>query len=210
MLIKPQELIQLLGIAPKEVLHCGAYLCEERDLYKNMGVNRVLWVEADPLSCASIRALLRDYNHGQELVECAVHNKDNEELVFHICNNRSCSSLKHLAKHLERYPHIVHNQDVKVHTKTIDTLCKEYKLTPNLINLDLQGHEFEALSGAFHTLSSPTLKCVYTEVSFEELYEGCRLISDIDGLLFRFGFERVKTFDTGCGWADSAYIRNDL
>lgn len=206
MLIKPQELISLIGVAPKKVLHLGAYHAEERDIYQSLGVERTIWVEADPINCEIARNNLK-YYVGHMLIECAMWKEDGKELTFHVCNNRSCSSLKKLGTHRERYPHIVETGTIQVKTRTIDSLCAEHKFKPNLINLDLQGLELEALSGGYTILSSPCLQCIYTEVSFEELYEGCALMSDIDAFLNRFQFERIKLFDTGCGWGDTCYIR---
>ena len=49
---------------------------------------------------------------------------------------------------------------------------------------------------------------VYAEVNFEELYEGTRLVGDIDALLAEFGFSRVATHDTGYGFGEAIYAKS--
>ena len=51
------------------------------------------------------------------------------------------------------------------------------------------------------------LRWIYTEVNFEELYEDCALVNELDCFLGRKHFTRVTTVDTGCGWGDALYQR---
>lgn len=54
--------------------------------------------------------------------------------------------------------------DVVIHTKAIDELCREYNFLPNLIKMDIEGAEIEALKGAANTIKNekPALAiCLY-------------------------------------------------
>jgi hypothetical protein len=69
---------------------------------------------------------------------------------------------------------------------------------PDLMKLDIQGFELEALRGAPECLTSA--KAVITEVSFIEYYEGQCLFHDLAAHLARFGlFMRAFGINTPTG-----------
>ncbi|UCF14930.1 MAG: FkbM family methyltransferase [Phycisphaerales bacterium] len=76
----------------------------------------------------------------------------------------------------------------KVELVTIDNWAKRNgDPAIELMKFDIQGAELNALRGAVDTLQRSTL-LVYTEVSFNPLYEGGALYSEIDLLLRDYGF----------------------
>ena len=191
-----------LGHKPQKILHLGAYLCEEAPIYKRLGATEVMWVEADPHMFYQAQAVCNSYP-GHTILNCAIYDEDGLEKEFFICNNRGCSSLKKLYKHKNHYPHIQETHSITVRTRTVDSICAEYNFQPDMLNLDLQGGELNALRGSTKTLQNVQL--VYSEVSFEELYLGAPLIQDIDNCLAEFGFERTALADTGFQWGDAVY-----
>ena len=52
-----------------------------------------------------------------------------------------------------------------------------------------------------------TCDYVYSEVNFEELYEGCGLMADIDSYLSQFGFSRITVAETRSGFGDALYAK---
>ena len=63
----------------------------------------------------------------------------------------------------------------------------------NLLKMDLQGYELEALHGASRLLS--VTDHVLAEVAWAELYEGQPLFQDINRFLIHQGFTFVETYD---------------
>jgi FkbM family methyltransferase len=124
------------------------------------------------------------------------------EATFHVTSNGQSSSLLPLAQHLSYYPHIVEVEARTVTTTTIDALG----LHPDMLNLDIQGAELEALIGGNRTLQN--VRWVYTEVSSEPLYEGGVLEPELTGYLSDAGFVKVAEEWTGYGWGDALYARN--
>ncbi len=84
----------------------------------------------------------------------------------------------------------------------------------DVLKLDLQGFEVEALKGAAALLRRG-IRCIYTEVSFVPLYEGSCLFGDVDALLRQHGYRlynlyhlATKRRDGQLNGADALYIRD--
>jgi hypothetical protein len=74
--------------------------------------------------------------------------------------------------------------------------------------MDIQGAELLALQGAVETLQS--IDAINTEINYEELYEGCALVHQLDDFLAHQGFTRVATVTPyHPSWGDAFYVRND-
>jgi hypothetical protein len=79
---------------------------------------------------------------------------------------------------------------------------------PDFINIDIQGAELQALTGARRILSEA--KVVYTEVSKKLIYREGTHIRDLDEFLKGFGFKRVTTrWIMREGWGDALYLKID-
>ena len=55
MLFSISELVRRWEISPKSVLHIGAHLAEESEMYQSAGWNEVLWIEANPALMTDLR-----------------------------------------------------------------------------------------------------------------------------------------------------------
>lgn len=75
---------------------------------------------------------------------------------------------------------IVETGDTVIHTKAIDELCSEYAFLPNLIKMDIEGAEIEALKGAAYVIKKvkPALAiCLYHH--FDDLWRIPELIHSL-------------------------------
>ncbi len=81
-----------------------------------------------------------------------------------------------------------------------------------VLKLDLQGHELEALRGCTRLLRS-SVRLVYTEVEFLKLYEGNCLYHELASFLEQHGFELYQLYDLQTGddgrllYADALFLR---
>lgn len=207
MLISVSELALNFGCKPKIVWHLGGHNAEELSDYLSNGTQEIHWFEANPEQALILEGILSGIPN-QHLIPKAVWHTDGESLSFNITNKTMSSSLYELDRHLEKYPDIVLTKIVNVDTITLDRYSTSRE-APNLINLDIQGAELDALRGASNLLGQ--VAYIYTEVSFLELYKDAPLADEIDSYLQSFGFKRVVTRKVPRdGWADVLYINQSL
>ena len=201
MLIPLSELQEKFGIKPITCMHIGASHGEEREAYRQAGVEYVLWVEAIPEIYDKLIANISDYRGHAASCAC-VHEIAGLELDFNVSSNDGqSSSIFEFGTHSQSHPDVTFTKKIKVITERADNLLY---LAPDMINLDIQGAELLALK-SMSWLND--VKYIYTEVNEKELYKGCALLPEIDSYLEQFGFKRVLTRMTDCFWGDAFYMK---
>ena len=210
MIIPMARLVAEFGVKPKNILHVGAHLAEEAAAYQEAGVDRVLWVEANPDLMGTLTDNVGHYP-GQRVLQAAVSDKDGATATLHLCTFTMASSLLAPKEHLITYPGMPYPRSIEVETVTIDTLLREngYGLGGfDMLNIDIEGAELLAFEGAAETL--PHLKWIYLEVNTREMYEGCAMSDDVDAYLGERGFARVVDADEGWdhGFKDALFVRH--
>jgi FkbM family methyltransferase len=194
-------------IPARGVIHIGAHLGEELPLYRQMGFSRILLVEANPELAARIKSNTAS-DPAVIVANVAVSDADGS-INLRVTSEDQSSSILPLKRHRNYYPAIHETRQVTVPSRKLPTLLNDLNLCADLFNyisLDIQGAELRALRGAGDLLRH--IDIVETEVNYEELYEGCGLIEDLDDYLAGYGLERV---DVACpfhpSWGDAAYVR---
>ncbi|MEG4457132.1 FkbM family methyltransferase [Microcoleus sp. N9_A1] len=204
-----QQIFSQYGIVPHGVIHVGAHEGTEISTYQAMGVQKVLFVEANPVVFERLQANIAGVPNVQA-VNCAVSN-ENGTVNLRVTSIDQSSSILQLKRHLELYPSIQETHQVEVQSRTIDTLLQELQLNPydfNILNIDIQGAELLALQGAANWLKY--VSGINTEVNYEELYDGCALIEQLDEFLEMHGFQRVATITHHPYWGDAFYVKKPL
>ena len=198
------------------VIHIGAHLGEEYEAYKEAGVQKTFWFEANPKIYEQLVANFANQTIDNFFCQ-ALYNVDDKEVEFKITNNGQSSSILELGTHKQHYPNITVTDTIKVKTKIFDTFVKENQNQFNLnqfktfVNLDVQGVEHEVLLGFGDLLKENNplfnIDAIYTEVNFEEVYKDAKTIAFINVLLGSYGFEKIISSPTHYGWGDALYIR---
>lgn len=104
-------------------------------------------------------------------------------------------------------------EQLEVAVTSIDDYCAGLGLERvDIIKLDLQGYDYQALLGAKSTIRGA--RVVLVEVMFTEIYQGCHLFPDILRLMSEYGFK----LHTLCGihygshdellWADAIFVKD--
>jgi len=205
--------IESLGIPITGVAHVGAHQGLETADYQARGLDPIVLVEANPKYAEDLR---REYElqDGVFVAENAISDEAGE-VVFNIATSDQSSSLLKLGVHAKLYPGITYAQQIKVQAITLDQCLanllpdRAQRARINLLTMDIQGAELMALRGAVSTLSH--IDAIQLEVNYEELYEGCPNIWELDSFLADHGFIRYKT-DTPFhrSWGDALYVRKPV
>jgi len=181
------------GVLPSRVLHVGAHEAEEADVYARWGAE-VLWVEANPTLANRLKE--RGLN-----VVCGAAWSSAGPLTLHVASNGHSSSVYPMGLHTIRHPDVHTVGTVQTEGFRLDSL----PFLPDMLNLDIQGAELEALKGAVGLLGG--VRWICTEVSSEELYVGQSLVPELDRWLGERGFVQVAAEWTDRGWGDALYVR---
>ena len=203
------------------LIHIGACTGEERDVYQDLGITPVFWVEGNPATYAVLAENVRAYD-GHHAI-CAMIGADIQAdriVDFYITSNmapglepdkrHASSSLLPLARHLDYYPHIQVTDTIQVAVTTLDALLAAYPdmRQCNMMVLDVQGAEMLALRGASACLTQCDYLCI--EVNVVELYQGCVLLPELSAYLEQHGFIPMHTQLTSCQWGDAFYRRQGM
>lgn len=209
-LLDLQQLCTKHSVVPRGVIHIGAHEGKEIATYQTMGVERVLFVEANPAVFERLQTNIAGFSNALA-VNCAISNINGTSTLYVTSLDQS-SSILPLKYHQDIYPEIKEVDRVVVESRTLDTLLEELQINPadfNILNIDIQGAELLALQGATNVLQH--IEAINTEVNYKELYEGCALIDDIDDFLETCGFDRAATATPyHPSWGDAFYVKKPV
>jgi len=207
MLIEPIVLRDKFGVNPKGILHVGAHLGEEYELYRSaLWFCNIIWVEGQKNLADTLKVSLPPGKNS--VINAIVWDEDDRELPFNISNNSQSSSLLDFGTHRNIYPDIHVTEITQVKTKRLDSLINPDDII-DLLVLDIQGVELKAIIGLGKHLNR--VNYIYSEVNKKEVYKHCSKVSEMDKYLGKYNFKRCATFWVeGAGWGDALYIKSNL
>lgn len=130
---------------------------------------------------------------------------------FFLCDNNTGSSslLKMGDLHKEAYPHTSKNTEIHIDVTTMDQLFeKEIVEEGVLLKLDVQGAELLVLKGAESLLKKVSV--IFTEISFNELYENSVLFETLQDYLRNFGFVVQGLENVSQSTVDGTFLQADV
>lgn len=132
------------------------------------------------------------------------------ELEFNQNEHIGASSFLEISKlQIDAHPYTQNYSKIKVAVDKLDNLIKASDLTPNIIlKLDVQGYEIEVLMGAERLLKH--IKFIYSEVCFNELYEGQSLFDDIIYFLRGKGYRIAGIENISQSLKDGIFLNADV
>lgn len=201
-LIRAIHLRKYFGVSPAGTLHVGAHLGEEARDYDAARFDPVVWVEAQKHLIPGLVEATQA--QGGRVIQAAVWSESGKKIVLNIANNSQSTSLFDFAEHLNEYPEVGFVRQEVVTTSRLDEILLPGERI-ELVCLDLQGAELEALKGLGERLAD--VEWIYSEVNGVALYENIPLVQDLDEYLDAHGFSRVVTVWTTHGWGEALYVR---
>ena len=205
MLLDFKHMISKYDLKINGVIHIGGHHGQETKLYHECGITDIIYFEPQP-DKAKICRENNQNDKDTKVVEYALgaSNKDHMAMYVETANMGQSSSLLKPKKHLEIRPDIQFNDMIYVQQRKLDCFV-DIPEHYNFINIDVQGYELEVFKGATKRLEN--IDYIISEVNYDEAYEGCPLVGDIDEHLATYGFKRVAISDESPCWNDALYIK---
>ena len=189
------------------LIHIGAHLVQERNFYRDAGLEPVFRVEAIPEIADESRRLLKEFP-SQHIVNAALWSESDKELTLNVTSGEaSSSSLFELHLHKSTHPNVTLAKKIKIKTATLDSLL-DGRTGYNTLVIDTQGAELEILRGSQVALQG--IEQIVCEISTRELYKGAPKINQIEKHLSVAGFTLVAAnINRTVGWGDGLFIRTE-
>lgn len=205
--IDEKGLFEKFNIKATGILHIGASTGQEAEVYDQLGVKNVIWIEAIPKVFEQLRANVTKYNH--ICIRACIGDRNGEEVVFNVSNNEGqSSSFLEFGTHSVEHPAVQYVEKLKLKTVRVDALFDAFALDGyNFLNIDLQGCELIALRSMTRLL--PQFQYVYLEVNRAELYKGCALFDEVVVFMSLHGFELKIVKWTDHNWGDAFFQRKN-
>jgi FkbM family methyltransferase len=177
----------VLNFPPLTVIDVGA----RGGLHRRWGscVAPVLGIgfEADAAECDRLNSVA---TASIRYLPYALGSCDGEMATLHVTRSLGSSSLlRPNYAFIRNFPYgagMTVEETRPVSVTTLDRVCADEGLRPDVLKIDVQGAELSVLRGAQKTLTS--VLCVELEVNFNPQYEGQPLFGDVDAFLRHRGF----------------------
>jgi FkbM family methyltransferase len=206
MLISFEKVVQQIGKKPAGILHLGAHEGEESAEYQKLGVEKVIWIEGNPVVYEKLAKNLVNIP-GQQAFNILVSDT-NEMVDFSIMNFDQSSSIMPIGVHKLHHPGINVVRTIQLPAYRIEDYFSQQHISLqgyDFLNIDLQGAELKALKGLGPLLDQ--FNYIITEVNTTRIYKGCPVLPELDAFLYEKGFIRTKLELTKYQWGDALYER---
>lgn len=200
MLIPLPYLLEKYQFKPTGVLHVGANIGEESQAYQDAGINRVVWIEANPDIFQILKRNVSKLPENEAFNICA--GDEEKDVILHESNNAGqSSSILELGTHKKGHPTVHYVRDIPVKMFRLEDFLGNIDMTGiNFLSMDIQGAELLALKGMGKLLEQ--FNWVYIEVNKEYVYKGNGLVGEVDNYLRTFGFRVKEEKWTKQNWGD--------
>ena len=173
------------------LVHVGANSGQERFNYKALDLD-VIWIEPIPYVYKKLSKNIK-FIDKQVALKALITDKDDIEYELKLTDNEGMSSsIFDLHLHKDIWPEIKNNKNIKIKSKTLETIFKEQKINNDMYQaliIDTQGSELLVLKGCKSILRK--FKYIKTEASDFEVYKNCCQLKDIEKFMNNNGFCRV-------------------
>jgi FkbM family methyltransferase len=207
LLISATNLRLIWSVCPTGVLHVGAHEAEEASSYQSNAWGPVTWVEANPDRARELAAKFAG-DPTNSVVNAVAWDVTGERMTFFEASNGQSSSLLEFGSHATHHPEIKMVGETVVETLRLDEVDEVCRASFDLVVMDIQGAELNALRGLGACLSD--VQWIYLEVNTEQVYKGVPQFSEVTEYCKSQGFVLLDCSITAAGWGDALFCRDDL
>ncbi len=134
-----------IGFAPKCIFDCGASVGYwSYEVSKLFPGSQIVAIEPNSIVLPQTEKTLSNIKPKVIIEECALGATSGDAHLNIWDNDQTKMSGSSLKDHVQGNP----ENKLKIRLDTLDNICERHHLSPNLVKLDLQGGEIEALKGA--------------------------------------------------------------
>lgn len=202
----------------KNVLHIGADRGGELPQYAELGVNKVVWIEANPEVYNELLDNIKNMNIpniNNLTFNQLISDKDDVDTEFNIyygpdagylVGNKGMSSILKADKNWWGYN--CYKGSLVLKSVTVDTFLERNNLgfDFDMLNMDVQGAELMVLKGAGKLLES--VKYINCEITFSDpQYENNPLYEEIEEFFKGIGFKPIHIDMAAYNWGDIVWER---
>ena len=197
---------KIYNIKSAPLVHVGAHLVQERDDYRELGFEPVLWFEVQPEIAERAQKTLESYTR-QEIRNTGLWSYVGKELELYVAGNEGSSS-SFLEPYLisASHPEVSSKTSYKIETSTLDFEIGGSAIEFKVLVLDVQGAELEVLKGGVSAIEG--IDYIFSEISTLELYKNGALAKDLSHYLQEQGFVFAAShLNRDTGWGEGLFIR---
>lgn len=170
--------------------------------------------EPEPDNLATVRSALEFYSGRCTILTSALAASDGQA-TFHVNSHNGTHSLLPIGDTKFWAAPEREVRTISVQTRSLDSIVSERNIKAiDIVKMDIQGGELDALKGAIGLLSSGSISLLALEVEFQELYANQPLFWDIAGYLKEYGYSFFKLYEPYYNqknpsilcWADAIFL----
>jgi FkbM family methyltransferase len=179
-----------------------------RSVYGEYKIKKALLIEPVPKLIPTLEANFPDRNIFK-IINAAVSDSNSETEFFINHEFDSISSLLKIYNKKDELKHLNIKEPaaIKVKTFTLDHICEDQQLSGiDLLKIDVQGAEHLVLNGGIEALKKT--KLVYTEFSFQPLYDQSSVFFDLYNFFYAHGFI-LASISSGFSSAEGELLQGD-
>ncbi len=187
------------------VVHVGAHTGQECESYRALGVEQIIWIEADSEIYKRLQQSVRQKeanasrNINHVFINALVGEVNGKTVNFYSFNNDGQSFSRYRPTQLLKDTWIgldAVGESKEIRTYRLDSILDSLKIAEEKYSnaklvIDVQGGEYEVLMGIGGYINK--FNFIEIEVSKQEIYEGQKLFGHIDNFLTLKNFKRNES-----------------
>lgn len=191
------SLLKRAGLVKPVIFDLGANLGDLTSRYRSAFESPTIY-SFEPLS-GLVKKLTTRFEGDDciTVVPLAVSDRNGTE-AFHLTGFHTTNSLlPRRQSGRQYYPDFAASTDqqIEVQTTTLDSFCDENSIERvDLLKMDIQGGELQALKGATHLLTNISPGMIFLESAVVAHYEGESLLHEVTAFLSNFGYSLYDLF----------------